>query len=362
MLRVLVVITRGEAGGAQVHVLELVRGLRGQVDFQVAIGDREFLALELEKSGIPVHVVEGLQRSVSPRSDLRALRELRTLIRTVKPNLVHTHSSKAGLLGRLAARSLGVPVIHTAHAWAFSDGQPRRRKAATIPIEALAGRITDRFVVVSDADREVGQRYGVARPSQVRIVHNGISDVAARARPEEAGIPVVCMVARLAAPKDPLLLLRALAGIPQPWRLRLVGDGPDRPAVEAALSTLGIQDRVELVGTSLEVPALLAQSHIGVLISKQEGFPLVVLEAMRAGLPVVASDVGGIREAVVQGETGFLVGRGEEEALRQALQRLIDSPRLRSEMGTAGRRRFEENFTVDKMLRGTLSVYQEVAV
>ncbi len=360
-LRVLVVITRGEAGGAQVHVVDLVTALRDRVDFTVAVGEAGFLPDALGALGVAVHLLPALQREISLGPDLAAVGALRALIRAVRPHLVHTHSTKAGLLGRVAARMEGVPAVHTAHAWSFSDGIPWRRKAMAVPLEAMAGRITARFVVVSAADREVGLRYRVARDAQVRIVHNGVVDSPLRARPDGPETPVLTMVARMAAPKDHLLLLRALAGVPLPWRLRLVGDGPDRAEVEATIRDLGLGDRVELLGVRRDVAELLAASHIGVLVSRQEGFPLVVLEAMRAGLPVVASDVGGIREAVTPGVTGLLVARGDEAGLRVALTALIADGDLRRRMGDAGRAAYEARFTVGHMVAGTAAVYAELA-
>jgi len=357
---VLIVITRGQAGGAQVHVRDLVQGLRDRIDFHVVVGDEGFLSQQLRALGAPVHIVPALQREIDPRADRAALGAIRKLVRSLRPHLVHTHSSKAGLLGRLAARLEGVPAIHTAHAWSFSDGLSWRRKALAVPIEALVGRLTRRFVVVSEADRDVGTRWHVAPDRSVRVVHNGVSDVPQRARPDRDGVPIAIMVARLAAPKDHLLLLHAMAGLDLPWRLRLVGDGPQRHRIEAAVAALGLADRVRLVGDSDAVPKLLASSHVAVLVSRQEGFPLVVLEAMRAGLPVIASNVGGVAEAVQDGVTGLLVPQGDEAALRVALGRLCGNPALRQSMGEAGRRAYEAHFTVGHMLAGTLDVYREL--
>jgi glycosyltransferase involved in cell wall biosynthesis len=360
--RVLLVITRGERGGAQNHVLELVTGLLHCFAYTVVVGDEEHLAPALRGLGVRVEVLTSLQRSVSPRSDVATLAALRALIRTTRPALVHTHSSKAGVLGRLAARLEGVPAIHTAHAWSFSDGQPKRRIALSVPVEAALGRITPRFIVVSDADGEVARRRGVATAAQIRVVYNGLSDVAERANPGGACVPVVTMVARLAAPKDPLLLLRALARVKAPIRVQLVGDGPERATVEAAARDAGLLQggRVAFLGARGDVASILSESHVGLLVSRQEGFPLVVLEAMRAGLPVIASDVGGIREAVAHGSTGLLVPRGDERALAAALESLATDPARRELMGAAGRRRFERQFTVEHMLAGTRAVYAEL--
>lgn len=360
-LRALVVVTRGEAGGAQVHVLELVRGLRGEVDFTVALGEEGFLADALAAEGVAVRLVPDLQRSVALGADLRAVRALVELCRRVRPDLVHTHSTKAGLLGRAAARVVGVPALHTAHAWSFSDGLAWSRKAVAVPVEALAGRVTARFIVVSEADGAIARRYRVASPAQLRVVHNGVADVACRSRPAAGDPPVVVMVARLASPKDPQLLLEALAAVRTPWRLRLVGDGPDRAAVEGRVRALGLTDRVVLEGTRDDVPEILAQSHVFALVSRQEGLPLSILEAMRAGLPVVASDVGGVREAVQAGVTGALVARGDAVGLARSLEALLTDPAARASQGAAGRRAFEARFTAERMIAGTRSVYAEVA-
>ena len=360
-MRVLIVITRGEPGGAQVHVLELARGLRGRIELQVAIGDEDFLAGELRALEVPVHVLWDLQRDPSPSADLRVLTALRALIRAIRPHLVHTHSSKAGVLGRAAAWREGVPALHTAHAWSFSEGQPWRRVAMALPVEIAAGRATRRFIAVSEADRRIALRYGVARAAQIRVVHNGVADTDLRATPDACGVPTVAMVARLAAPKDPMLLLRALTGVRAPFRLLLVGDGPERGLVERSARDLGLAERVAVTGVSSEVPRLLAGVQVGALVSRQEGFPLAVLEAMRAGLPVIASDVGGVREAVEDGVTGLLVARGDLAGLRAALERLLTDPPLRRALGDAGRRRYEQRFTAARAVAGTEAVYRELA-
>jgi glycosyltransferase involved in cell wall biosynthesis len=361
-MRVLIFITRGEPGGAQIHVLSLVRGLISDIEVAVGVGDDDdYLAGELTAAGVPVHVLPELQRSISPRIDRRALAAMRRLIRAFRPDIVHTHSSKAGLLGRLAARLEGVPAIHTAHAWSFSDGLPWKRKALAIPPEALAGRITRRFIVVSGADREIAMRYRVGRDSQIRIVHNGVVDVLQRADPAGGDPPVIAMVARMAPPKDHDLLLRALSGVTAPFRLQLIGGGPDEDAVRAQLHRLGLTDKTELLGVRRDVPELLAGAQVCVLISRQEGFPLAILEGMRAGLPVIASDVGGVREAITHGRTGLLIARGDEAALRDALQLLLSEPDRRAAMGAAGRATFEERFTVTRMIQRTREVYLEIA-
>ena len=252
-------------------------------------------------------------------------------------------------------------MIHTAHAWSFSDGLSWKRRSWAIPVEWLAGRITDRFITVSEADREVGTRWAVARTSQVRVIHNGVEDSAPSACPGEDTVPRIVMVARMAPPKDHTLLLQSLSTVQHPFVLRLVGDGPDRAELEALAGRLNLTDRIEWMGTRSDVGDQLAACHIFALVSRQEGFPLAILEGMRAGLPVVASDVGGIREAVSHQETGFLVPRSDRDALSQAFVQLLSDPSLRSRQGKAGRRVFESRFSSIQMCQATADVYATLA-
>jgi len=197
----------------------------------------------------------------------------------------------------------------------------------------------------------------VVPPSRIRVVHNGIPDTPFRADPAKHP-PRIVMVARFAPQKDQALLLRALAGLKElPWELELVGDGPLLPQAQALAEELDLGERVRFLGRRLDVDRVLAGAQVFVLASRWEGLPLTVLEAMRAGLPVVASDVGGVKEAVLEGETGFLVPRGDEGALRSRLALLLRDPALRVRMGRAGRRFYEEAFTLDRMLRKVWEAY-----
>jgi len=168
------------------------------------------------------------------------------------------------------------------------------------------------------------------------------------------------MVARFADFKDHGVLLRAFAKVPGQARLKLVGDGKTLPAAKTLAEELGIRDRVEFKGVRSDVPEILAQTDVFVLASKTETLPISILEAMRAGLPVIASDVGGISEEVVDGETGLLVPAGSVEELSGALKRLLADRQLRVAMGNAGRRRFERLFLAETMLERTQALYEEV--
>jgi glycosyltransferase involved in cell wall biosynthesis len=356
-MKVLYVVTRADHGGAQIHLLDLLRGFRDRFDVAVATGEEGYLTEETRRLGIPVHILPRLVHPVRPIEDSGAVRDLHALIRETQPTLIHAHTSKAGLVGRLAARLAGVPAVYTAHTWGFMPGTPWMWKLWALPGEWLGARASRRIIVVSEYNRALALRYRVAPARKLVVVHNGVPDTPYRARPDEEGEVRLAMVARFTPQKDQMLLVRALAGIETPVRLLLIGDGPTRAAVEAEAHRLGLADRVEFLGSRDDVAEILAGVHIGVLASNWEAFGIVVAEAMRAGLPVVASRVGGVEEVMVDGVTGFLVPRGDVGSMQDRLHRLVKSPDLRMQMGEAGRRQYETRFTIDRMLERTSAVY-----
>ncbi len=359
-MRILYLITRADLGGAQVHLLDLLKGLRGSIDASVAVGEAGFFTDAVRDLGLECRVAPHLVQPISPVRDMRALFQLVQLMRELKPDLIHAHTSKAGAVGRFAARIAGIPPIFTAHTWCFAEGTSWKWKLAGVPCERLAARFGSAIINVSDANRRLAASNGISNRVRLLTIHNGITDVSARAEPEFAGIPTIVMVARCAPQKDQALLLRALAEIDIPAQAIFVGDGETRPALEAEVCRLNLRRRVEFLGERRDVAQILAKCHIFALPTRWEGFPLSILEAMRAGLPVVASNVGGVAEAVIDSKTGFLAQCGDEFGFRARLRELIERPALRGQMGAAGRKRYETEFTLESMLRKTLAVYQEV--
>ncbi|WP_341481751.1 glycosyltransferase family 4 protein [Rhodothermus bifroesti] len=358
-------ITRAdEIGGAQMHVLYLAQSFQAQgMQVTVLAGSEGSFSKLVENAGIPYVHVPFLQRAISPKEDYRCFWALRRLFRKLQPDLVTTHSSKAGWLGRLAAKSLRLPVTFTAHGWAFTEGIPEARRRAFALAERLAARFADRIITVSEYDRQLALRYRVASPRQLVTVYYGIPDVppALWARPA-AGAPVrLIMVARFSPQKDQALVLQALAALRHlPWEIEFVGDGPLRPKCEQLALALGIKNRVYFLGERQDVAERLARAQIFVLASNYEGLPISILEAMRAGLPVIAADVSGVKEGVVHGKTGLLFARGDVEGLKNHLQTLLLHPACREHLGTAGRQRYETHFTLERMVTETWQVYQEV--
>lgn len=364
MHRILYLITQGILGGAQTHILHLATHLNRQFDIHVAMGNQGALWNKLKNEGVPVYHVQSMVRPLSPVKDLKGLRETVKLIKKVKPDLISTHSSKAGILGRLAARMCGIPALFTAHGWAFTEGVPYWKRKFYIKVERIAARWARKIICVSQYDHRLACSFAVGRAEQLITIHNGIPPIPNDhlAQPDKENPVRLVMVARFSEPKDHSLLFRALGEmqINKAVEVTLVGDGPLLlPCKELARQT-GLENKIIFWGARTDVPKILAQGQIFLLLSRWEGFPRSILEAMRAGLPVIASDVGGIRESVIDGKTGFLVPRDDIEMLKNRLRILIYNPDLRIQMGKNGRERFVQNFTFDRMANETVRVYREI--
>ncbi|WP_407541844.1 glycosyltransferase family 4 protein (plasmid) [Deinococcus radiomollis] len=352
-------ITRAERGGAQSHVLELLR-LKERARITVVSGEDGFLLDEARALGLRTMVVPSLVAQIDPRQDLRAVRDVARLLQRERPDLLHLHSSKAGLIGRVAARLVGVPAVFTAHGWAFTEGASPARRQLAIWSERLAAPLSAAIIAVSDYDRALSARLRVTQ--RARTIHNALPErhpqqpITLRAAGDRVR---VLMVARFAPPKNQALLLRAAASLPE-TELWLIGDGPGLPEARALAEELGMQERVWFAGNRSDVGDLLASGDVFCLCSNYEGLPISILEAMRAGLPVVASDVGGVPEAVLHERTGLVVPHDDVAHWRLALTRLLDDPALRRAYGQAGREQFEAAFTTAPMLERVWSVYQDV--
>ncbi len=363
-MKIAFIITRTDVvGGAQIHVRDLSTALRAAGYDAVVVGGADGpLAEQLRERGVPFYSLRHLVRPVGPLEDARCILELRRTLREIQPDILSTHSTKAGFIGRIAGKTLGIPTLFTAHGWGFTEGRPRMQSLGFWAVERATAAWAARIITVCESDRAAAARTRLAPRDHLVTIHNAMPDVAEHLRADpEPSPPRLVMVARLSTWKDQPALLEALAGLKDlDWRLDLVGDGPLRGDVEDLVDTLGLTSRVSFLGLRLDVPELLAESQVFVLVSKWEGFPRSILEAMRAGLPVVASDVGGVRESVADGETGFVIRRGDTARLRESLRQLITSPELRVRMGKAGRSRYEDMFTFDRLVARNTALYESI--
>lgn len=308
------------------------------------------------------------ERSLSPVAHIRAFRALVALMRAEKPDLVHAHAPITGFLGRLAARVAGVPKIATtSHGFLFNQGGPWLRRMAGLAMELIAGRVTDIFLTVSEAGAADAKRLHIF-PNPVPI-GNGRDptrfrpDPAARCRiREELGTPddrvVIVAVSRLVRDKGYPELADAMREVPEAelWVVgeRLASDRGDDMMELLCEANLG--GRLKLLGYRHDVEAVLAAADIFTLPSYHEALPMSVIEAMLSGLPVVASDINGPREQVVDGATGLLVPARKAAPLAAALARLAADPGQRARMGAAGRARALERYDEAKITARTLDL------
>lgn len=362
-MKIAYLVTRADPiGGAQIHVRDLAASIQAHGHSPtVLIGGQGPFVDDLRARGIPLVSLRHLVGPMHPLLDLRALGEIIGALRDLRPDLLTAHGSKSGILGRLAARSLGVPLVVTVHGWACAPGTPRLQAAVSSRLERLIGRLANKTIAVSEFDRQFGLANRLVAPERIVTVHNGMPDIAPSLRADPSRSPArLIMVARFEPQKDHRTLLSALGRLRTlPWQLDLVGDGPLRPEMESLAASLGIAERVRFLGQRTDVAQLISDAQVGVLVSHWEGFPLSILEAMRAGLPVVASDVGGVSEAVLNDETGYVVPRSDVEALKHRIGRLLDSPDLRARLGSTGRARYEQEFTLEHLVAKTVAVYQD---
>ena len=357
-------ITRGDAvGGASIHVRDLARAMsaRGHQGI-VLVGGRGQAVESLCEAGLTVRPLQWLRREIHPLHDYRALREMTGALREWRPDLVSTHTAKAGWLGRAACARLRIPVLYTPHGWAIGDRISPLQGEIFTRAERVAARWSDAIICVCEHERRLALRKAVAPPAKLHVVYNGVADIPAGLR-ADPGVnpPHILSVARFESPKDHHTLIEAMARIQdREWELHLVGEGPLEGAIRALASKTGIAHRVRFHSYEREPAASFASAQVFVLSSRSEGFPRSILEAMRAGLPVVASNVGGVGESVTDGENGFLVEAGDVEGLAGAIGRMIADGSARKRLGRAARLTYEERFAFERTLEQTASIYDAV--
>lgn len=309
-----------------------------------------------------------LERRVSPLAHWRAFRAMVALFRAEKPDLVHAHMPISGFLARMAAWWVGVPrIAYTCHGFWFNYAGNPPRQLVGLLMELLAGRVTDVFLTVSDEEARDARRLWIHR--RAVSIRNGRDpavfhpDPAARARIRAAlGVPddrvVVVAVSRLVRHKGYPELATAMQAVPNA-ELWVVGERLDSDRGEdmaALLRNAGLGDRLRMLGYRSDVAAILAAADIFTLPSHFEGLPMSVIEAMLTGLPVVATDIRGPREQVVDGITGSIVPARDPQPLAEALQRLVQDPVLRAAMGAAGRSRALDLYVEEKAVARTLDL------
>ncbi len=371
MVRIVHIITRLDVGGSTENtVISVTRMPRAEFTGSLVSGPTADPPPELSQilsgAGVPWIQVPHLRRLVSPLADFRALFELRRVLRRMPADIVHTHSSKAGFLGRLAARAAGVPhIVHTPHGHIFEGYFSPATTRVFLALERVAARFTDRIITLSDAEARDHLRHGIGRPEQFETIPSGVDlDGLQTVAPVRlmSGGPVIGVVARLTPIKGLSDLIFAAPSVlrrcPEA-RFLLVGDGEMRPALEAQARELGLGDRLTFAGFRADVPSVMAGMDLVALPSLNEGMGRVLVMAMALGKPIVATRVGGVAELLGDGEAGLLVPARDPPALAEAIGTLLLDPARAAALGEAGRRR-APRYSAQAMLDALAKVYREV--
>ena len=362
-MRIVFLITRSdEIGGAHIHVRDMALELISDgYDVYIIIGGDGIFAEILKDAGIRVVCLNHLVRQVNPFHDLCAFFEIRKTLKHLRPDLLSIHSAKAGVLGRIASLGMNFPVIFTAHGWSFTEGIPLLKRKISLQLEKLLASLSTRIICVSEYDRNLALSNNLVNDNRMLAIHNGMPDLK---DPKNMANPAVVqpsflMVARFDEQKDQELLLKAIS-IVDGCRLTLIGSGNRLQHAKDMAVALKINNRVEFMERVIATEEIFARYQGYILISKWEGLPRSIIEAMRAGMPVIASDVGGCSEEVKDGNNGFLIPRGDLKTLVSKLSLLASSPDLRLRMGNESRHCYKTNFTFEKMYGKNVRVYKEI--
>ncbi len=377
---VLHLITRLIVGGAQENTM-LTASLLDKARFRVEVisgpqtGSEGSLIEEVRQRGVTLTILPEILREISPRNDLLTLWKLYRLMRRERYTIVHTHSSKAGIIGRLAARLARVPVlVHTVHGWSFHEHMSPAVRKTYIFLERLAATFSDAMIVVTQKDIDKGLKQGIGKPEQYRLIRSAIplqefdpeNEDRDRVR-SELGIPneaiVIGNVGRFSAQKNPLDWVRVAGKVGRKYPdvfFLLVGDGPLRAEVEAALAAEGIAERALLTGLRRDAAHMLAAMDIFVLTSLWEGLPRVIPQAMVMGLPVVANRADGTTEAIIDGENGFLCEPGDTPKMCERVSELVEQAETRLSMGRKGQEYARREFDLRQMIAQIEALYEEL--
>jgi glycosyltransferase involved in cell wall biosynthesis len=369
-IRVAQVVTRFIAGAGGVALRGALALDPDHVETAIVAGTGGTLLDDAERVGFEVTRVSSLVPELDIRRDPAALRELTEILGDGRFDVVHTHSAKAGALGRIAARLAGVPaVVHTYHGFPFHEFQSRARRAAYVQAERSLARITDQFLVVGSAVAAEAIRRGIVPVDRVRVIDSAIADgipVCSRESRYRArahlsvppGMYVVGNVGRLDEQKAPLDFVAAIAELDRPDVMGvMIGDGPLREQVARDIAVRGLTDRIVLLGERRDVPECLPAFDVFAMSSLYEGVPCAIVEAMRCGIPVAATAVNSVPEIVVPGRTGLLAAPTDPVGLATAIRYLLDHPADAQRMACSARTALVSRFSPEGLAEDLMATY-----
>lgn len=356
-MRILYVITRSDWGGAQDNVYKLIKGeVARENEIYLATGEYGDLNKKVAKlKNTSFFLLNHLRRQISPVNDLLTIFELVRLFWKVRPDIVHIHSSKAGIVARLAGVFSSAKIVFTVHGYGYRELNGVKRTVA-IFIERFLSWLTDELIFVSRYDYEAAKKDGALGRSFKRfhVIYNGLNlsvYSSPRSKTYNENKKKIVMVARFGVPKRQDLLIKAFLKLNSTYQLYFVGEGPNFTQIKEKYQ----QDSIHYLGFSEQVNQILKQMDALILISDFEAFPLSVIEGMATGLPIIASKVGGIPEAVVDGKNGYLVDNAEEQIVNAIKTVFANETKYKAFAKSS--REFSQRFDINTMISQTHDVY-----
>jgi glycosyltransferase involved in cell wall biosynthesis len=368
------IVTRCIAGAGGVAVRGAVSIDPARYRGTLITGSGGPLLDEARAHGVDVVLIPELVSPISPRQDAIALARIIAVLRERHVDVVHTHSAKAGALGRVAARRVGTKrVIHTMHGFPFHAFQSPLTRGTYIQIERSLSRLTDVYLAVGTGVAVEMIRRGLARPEQIRTIGPAVdpptvvTNAATRARARLLlGIRddalVVGTVGRMDYQKAPEILIEAVSRLTSAAMLVWAGDGPLLQAARQQVAALGLQDRILLLGNRADVPAILPAFDVFAMGSRYEGLPCVIVEAQQSGIPVVATAVNAVSDVVIPGESGLLVAPGRADLLAGALDHALANPHIAHQWALNARRQLGTRYAPETLAAVLEEVYSPSSV
>jgi len=379
-MRILYIITQSSWGGAQKYVFTLASALAKNPELEVTVagGQESIGELRDKLAALKIDFIplKNLVREISFFTDCKAVWEIKKLIEEKKPDIVHLNSTKAGVVGSLAARLSRhrAKVIYTVHGWVFNEDLKPLTKSIYFWIEKITAGCKDRFICISNFDRQIGLKKKITTPSKMSVIYNGVEVESLNFLSKEEAVKkllndytlddkiIIGAIANFYPNKGLNYLIEAvnllITSYQLPVTLIIIGDGKLRQELTKQISELNLGKNVMLAGQIKNAASYLKAMDIAVISSLKEGTPYFILEAMAAGLPIVATNVGGIPEMIDDGKTGFLVPPKDAMILAHKLKLLIQDQNLCRQMGQAGLNKVKKDFSQEKMLSETLAAYQ----
>lgn len=362
-MKILIIITRGDTiGGAQTHVASISKKFieNGHEVKVIFGGEMGPFADLLKVNNIPHFNVLSFSNKFSIINDLKTYKNIKDIVEDFKPELISLHSTKAGILGRVIAKRVGLPVVLTVHGWSFTSGIPFYKRAVSTFVEKSLSFMVDKYILVSSYDSDIAKKLNF-KNSKLIVVHNGVEDffdTSNEQKKTKTNLSIV-MVARFDNQKNQKLLIDVCKDISE-IELSFIGDGPLLDEMQSYTNNLNSLCKINFLGLRFDVKKLLKEYDVFALISNWEGFPISTIEAMCVEMPVIVSDVGGAAECVEEGINGYVVRNNDKDYLRNAILELRDNKSLLEKYGKNSRKIFLARFNDQVMYDETQLIFRSL--